>query len=101
MQLPVEVMSWQIMGVSCFTLELIFSHSFCVKQEKEARHAEHTATRDSSLFRLPLASVQKIASAACCVSKKKCNKNKPSTPHSRHIAFNEVSLCGGGIPLLA
>ncbi|PIO33166.1 hypothetical protein AB205_0039610 [Aquarana catesbeiana] len=58
--------------------------------EKEARHAENAATRDSSLFRLPLASVQKIASAACCVSKKKCNKKKPSTPHSRHIEFNEV-----------
>ncbi|CAI9571786.1 unnamed protein product [Staurois parvus] len=58
--------------------------------EKEARKEEHTATRDSSLFRVPLASVQKVASAACCISKKKCYKKNSSAPHSRHTEFNEV-----------
>lgn len=59
--------------------------------EKEARKTEHTATRDSSLFRIPLSTVQKVASAACCVSKKKSNKkNKPSASYSRYSEFNEA-----------
>lgn len=65
----------------------------CQKEicEKEARKTELTATRDSSLFRIPLSTVQKVASAACCVSKKKSNKkNKPSSSYSRYSEFNEV-----------
>ncbi|XP_018415828.1 PREDICTED: F-box only protein 5 [Nanorana parkeri] len=64
----------------------------CQKEicEKEARKAEHAATRESSLFRIPLASVQKVASAACCVSKKKSNKKKPAASHSRLAEFNEI-----------
>ncbi|XP_075056813.1 F-box only protein 5 [Mixophyes fleayi] len=59
--------------------------------EKEAKKSEYTATRDSSLFRLPLASVQKAASAVCCISKKKSNKkNKQAIFHSRFSEFNEV-----------
>ncbi|KAM4772845.1 F-box only protein 5 [Rhinophrynus dorsalis] len=59
--------------------------------EKEAKSTVHTATRDSSFSRLPLASVQKVASAFC-VSRKKQNKNKTgSTSHSRHSEFIEVA----------
>ncbi|XP_063773920.1 peptide chain release factor 1-like, mitochondrial isoform X2 [Pseudophryne corroboree] len=59
--------------------------------EKEARKSEFAATRDSSLFRLPLAPVQKVASALFSVSKKKSNKkNKQAIPCSRLSEFNEV-----------
>ncbi|KAG9466428.1 hypothetical protein GDO78_016669 [Eleutherodactylus coqui] len=58
--------------------------------EREAKKTEHTATRDSSLFRIPLSSVQKVASAACCVSKKKNKKTKQSSSYSRYSEFNEV-----------
>ncbi|KAM5164311.1 F-box only protein 5 [Mantella aurantiaca] len=64
----------------------------CQKEicEKESRRAEHAATREVSLFRLPLASVQKVASAACCVSKLKSNKKKQTALYSRHAEFNEI-----------
>ncbi|XP_069810400.1 F-box only protein 5 isoform X2 [Dendropsophus ebraccatus] len=68
-------------------------YRLCHKEicEREARRTEHTATRDSSQFRIPLSSVQKVASAACCVSKKKSIKNKkPSSSHSRHSEFMEI-----------
>ncbi|KAM4042657.1 LOW QUALITY PROTEIN: F-box only protein 5 [Anomaloglossus baeobatrachus] len=59
--------------------------------EQEARKEEHTATRDSSLFRIPLSSVQKVASAVCCVSKKKSTKKiKPCPSHSRYSEFIQV-----------
>ncbi|KAG8537508.1 hypothetical protein GDO81_024409, partial [Engystomops pustulosus] len=61
--------------------------------ERESRKMELTATRESSLFRIPLSSVQKVASAACCVSKKKSTKkNKPSSSFSRYSEFKEVSV---------
>ncbi|XP_075718997.1 F-box only protein 5 [Rhinoderma darwinii] len=66
----------------------------CQKEmfEREARKTEHAATRNSSLFRVPLSSVQKVASSALCVSKKKSNKNnKPSSSYSRYSEFNEVA----------
>ncbi|KAM9316752.1 F-box only protein 5 [Gastrophryne carolinensis] len=56
--------------------------------EKEARQPEHAATRNDSLFRIPFASVQKVASAACCISKS--NKKNKSASHSRHTEFTEV-----------
>ncbi|CAJ0968126.1 unnamed protein product [Ranitomeya imitator] len=59
--------------------------------EGEARREEHTATREASVFRIPLSSVQKVASAACCVSKKKSSKkSKPSQSHSRYSEYIEV-----------
>ncbi|XP_056423246.1 peptide chain release factor 1-like, mitochondrial isoform X1 [Hyla sarda] len=59
--------------------------------EREARKTEHTATRDSSQLRIPLYTVQKVASAACCISKKKnIKKNKPYSSNSRYSEFTEV-----------
>ncbi|KAM3932161.1 F-box only protein 5 isoform 1-T3 [Leptodactylus fuscus] len=58
--------------------------------DKAVRKTEHAATRDSSLFRIPLSSVQKVASAACCVSKKKSSKKNKSSSYSRHAEFTEV-----------
>ncbi|CAH2252843.1 F-box only 5 [Pelobates cultripes] len=62
--------------------------------EKEAKFSVHTATRDSSLGRLPLASVQKIASASCCIkstkkSSKKCKDAESS--NRRHAEFSEIA----------
>ncbi|XP_040285422.1 peptide chain release factor 1-like, mitochondrial isoform X2 [Bufo bufo] len=59
--------------------------------ERETKKSDHTATRDSNLLRIPLSSVQKVDSAACCFSKKKSSKkNKPSSSYSRFSEFNEV-----------
>ncbi|KAM4695259.1 F-box only protein 5 [Discoglossus pictus] len=70
-------------------------HTYCVAWkehcEKEAKLSAEAATREVSLFRVPLSSVQKVASA-CCLSKKKTNKqNKTgSSSHSRHSDFKAV-----------
>uniref|UniRef100_A0A8C5QDL3 F-box protein 5 n=1 Tax=Leptobrachium leishanense TaxID=445787 RepID=A0A8C5QDL3_9ANUR len=62
--------------------------------EKEAKLSVHAATRDSALGRMPLASVQKVATASCCFSSKKKLSNKSKfgcSSHSRHSDFNEVA----------
>ncbi|XP_053314860.1 F-box only protein 5 [Spea bombifrons] len=61
--------------------------------EKEAKLTEQAATRDASLFRIPLACVQKVASASCCVSSKKKSSKKTkigSSSYSRHAEFSEI-----------
>ncbi|NP_001089481.1 F-box only protein 5-B [Xenopus laevis] len=57
--------------------------------EKRAKVSTHTATRDESLCRVPLASVQKVAASSLCTSKKQ-NKNG-GLSNNRHAEFIEVA----------
>ncbi|XP_053565246.1 F-box only protein 5 [Bombina bombina] len=68
------------------------TYSVALKEllDKEAKLTPSAATREVSLFRVPLASVQKVASSVCCFSKKKTNKQNKNL-HSRHLEFNEIA----------
>ncbi|NP_001037934.1 F-box only protein 5 [Xenopus tropicalis] len=57
--------------------------------EKKAKVSAHTATRDESLCRVPLASVQKVAASSLCTSKKQ-SKNR-GLSNNRHAEFIEVA----------
>ncbi|XP_068135664.1 F-box only protein 5 [Hyperolius riggenbachi] len=67
----------------------LYEKCYKEKCEIECKNTKSVATREESLFRIPLHPVQKVASAAVCVSKRN-GKNKHTTPHSRHTEFSEV-----------
>ncbi|XP_075452617.1 F-box only protein 5 [Ascaphus truei] len=62
--------------------------------DNEAKLTVHAATRDVPLCRVPLSTVQKVASASCSIVKKKLSKQNNKiggASRSRHTEFNEVA----------
>ncbi|NP_001082122.1 F-box only protein 5-A [Xenopus laevis] len=59
--------------------------------EKRAKVSSHTATRDESLCRVPLASVQKVAASSLCTSKKQSKNKNGGLSCNRLAEFIEVA----------